>query len=77
MIATSQLAKAFQKLADLFPKTDWFSRERLRQVLAEAVYGPAFRKLREEERDADLIATPLGPVVVQNILNGPDEPNPK
>lgn len=77
MIAVSHIAKVFERLAGCLPKQDWFTRERLKKILEEAVYGPAQRKMREDEVAAQPFSGDLGPVVALDYIDGPNEPEPK
>lgn len=77
MIAVSNIARVFEKLAGCLPKQNWFDRERLRRILEEAVYGPSRRTALEDEKAIQPFSGDLGPVVALDYVDGPDEPQPK
>lgn len=77
MIAVPHVAQVFHKIAECLQKPDWLSRERLREIVREAVYGPSQRRQRGDELEADLMASGPGMIVAVDILDGPNEPAPK
>lgn len=77
MIVVSHLAQTFTKIAERLPRPDWFTKERLLEIVREAVYGPAQRKMREDEAEADLMASGLGQVLLADIADGPEELKPR
>lgn len=78
MIARPHIAQIFQKIAECLPKKpDWLSRERLAQIVREAVYGPSERRMREDEKESEILAGGMGLVIAADIADGPNEPAPK
>lgn len=77
MIVVSHIAQAFTKIAERLPKQDWFTKERLLEIVRQAVYGPTERRMREKEAEDDFMASGMGKVILADIADGPDEPKPR